>query len=302
VRVAITGGTGMIGTALGVALRERGDEVLVITRRRPASPDQVRWDTSKGIGDLGRLEGVDAVVHLAGQPLAGRPWTKARRRNLLASRVDATRTLHQSLAKLDQPPTVYLGVGHLGRFGDRGEEVVHDDAPVGTGFLAELSTAWEDAHNEAVELGCRVAVLRMSIVLSATGSVFPLMVKPFRIGVGGWLGPGQQFTPWISIRDAVGGFLHLLDHSSCEGSYNGTVPEPVRSKEFFMALGRALQRRVRVQAPRWALRGAFGELADDILLSSIRAVPTRLLDSGYTFVDTDIEATYTWLLQELKAQ
>lgn len=298
-RVAITGGTGMIGTALAQALRERGDDVRILTRRRPRGPDEVRWDPEKGTLDAAKLQGVDAVVHLAGAPIADRPWTRARRRVLWDSRVESGRLLLNTLGKLPDPPRIVLGSGGLGRFGHRGEQVLEDDAEAGTGFLAELSVAWEDALLKGgAAMGARSAVLRMSIVLSPTGGVFPLMVKPFRLGLGGWLGDGLQFTPWITIRDTTAAFLHLLDDANAEGGFNATVPDPTRHYDWSKALGRVLHRPVVTHAPKWALRGALGDLADELLIASVRAVPTKLLASGFTFVDTDAEAAFQWLVAE----
>lgn len=299
-RVAIIGGTGLIGTALGELLRSRGDEVLVLTRRSPRHPDEVQWDPRKGVNHLRRLDGVDAVVNLAGEPLATRPWTRARRRLLVASRVDATHALHASLRRLPTPPPVYVGVGALGRFGDRGDAWIDDDDPPGDGFLAELSVAWEDAHLAATgRLGARVAVLRMAVVLSARGGVFPHLVGPFRHHLGGWLGSGEQFTSWLSRRDAARALVHLVDTADCRGGFNGTIPQPGTNRAWCEALGRVVGTPVKGHAPRWALRGALGELADGLMLASLRARPRRLLDSGFSFVDSEVEPLMRRLVAEV---
>lgn len=300
-RVVITGGTGMIGSLVAARLRARGDDVFVVTRREPKSPHELRWDPASGKIDEKAFDGMDAVVNLAGAPIADRPWTKARRQLLRESRVDVTNLLHEALGKLAKPPRVFVGAGGLGRFGNRGEELLDDDAGPGTGFLAELALAWEDAHLGARKYGARAVALRMPSVLSATGGAFPLMVKPFRLGLGGWLGPGNQYTPWITARDAVSGFVFALDDARVDGCLNLTVPEPPSNYDWCKALGRALHRPVLMQAPRWALRGAFGELADDLLLASVRAVPKRLLSYGFAFQDTDSFAAFTHLLAEYDA-
>ena len=298
-RYAVVGGTGMIGTWVADALLARGDEVLIVTRRAPRSSRELQWDPVRGLSNPRLLEGVDVVFNLAGAPIADRPWTTGRRKLLHESRVRATETLLSAFHALDRPPSVLVGVGGLGLFGDRGEDWLDDDEPPGTGFLAELCVAWEHAQLSAEQHGCRSCVLRMSVVLSPTGGAFPLMVKPFRY-VGGWLGNGRQFTPWISIRDTVGALLHLADQERCRGAFNGTVPEPPHNKEWLKALGRVMHRPVVTHAPKWALRGALGELADGLLIASIRARPRKLLESGYTFVDTDSEPTFQWLLTELE--
>lgn len=290
----------MIGSHLAAALRDRGDEVTVLTHRTPGGPDEVRWDPVRGVQQLARLEGLDAVVNLTGAALAKRPWTRARREELRTSRVEATEGLLRSLSRLDAPPGVFVGVSSLGLFGDRGDDVIDDDDPPGQGWFAEMCAAWEAVHLRAEEeLGARAAVLRMSVVLSHTGGAFPLMVRPFHY-VGGWLGNGKQFTPWISIRDAVRALVHLVDEPGCKGGFNGTVPDPMRNKEWCRALGRAMHRPVVTHAPKWALRGALGDLADSLFLASVRAVPRKLRESGFEFLDTDAEETFVWLIEQLR--
>ncbi len=288
----------MIGTALAETLRGRGDEVLIVTRRSPRSEHEIQWDPTRRVHAIERLEGLDALFNLAGAPIATRPWTKARRKVLWDSRIQATEVLIESLARLDSPPKVYIGVGGLGIFGDRGDEEIGDDDPPGTGFLSELCIAWETAHMSAENLGSRASVLRMALVLSPTGGVFPLMVRPFRY-IGGWMGNGKQFTSWISMRDCVRAFIHLAQSDECTGYFNGTVPDPIRNREWCKALGRVMHRPVVTHAPKWAMRGALGELADDLFLASLRCVPRKLLASGFTFEDVDAEQTFEWLIAEL---
>ena len=297
-RVAITGGTGMIGGWITRALRARGDEVIILTRQSTRAPGHVQWDPRKGVQDSAQLEGLDACVHLTGAPIASRPWTAARRKELWESRVDATAVLLEVLSNLSAPPSVYVGAGGLGFYGDRGDEVLTEQAPAGTGFLAELAQAWEEAHFEATALGCRASVMRKSIVLSPTGGTFPLMINPFRFGIGGWLGNGRQYTPWVSIRDTVSGYLLAIDDARVSGPVNLTVPEPSSNKAWSKALGRALHRPVLGHAPKWALRGALGELADDLFLASVRAVPAKLQGLGFEFEDVDAEATFSWLVSD----
>jgi len=291
----------MIGAWLARELRGRGDEVLILTRRRSRRADHVRWDPMKRVSDPERLEGLDAVVHLSGAPIADRPWTSQRRKVLYDSRVEAANTLLETFQALDTPPKAWLGASVIGYYGDRGEQVLVEDMDPGSGFLAELARDWEGCQVQAAEaLGARVAILRMSSVLSPTGGLFPLMVQPFRVGIGGWLGDGRQYTPWVSVRDVVGAYLHLLDDDEAEGLFNGTIPDPTTNKEWCRALGRVLHRPVLTHAPKWALRGALGELADDLFFASVRAVPRKLLGSGYTFEDTEAEATFRWLIAELR--
>ena len=293
----------MIGSWLAAELRARGDEVIILSRQRPVTPDMARWDAHKGIHDLERMEGLDAIVNLAGEPIAARPWTTVRRRKLWESRVDATGVLLRSLGRLDAPPKAFIGVGSLGLFGDRGDDVLDETAGVGEGFLAELAEAWERAQLASKRvLSARASVLRLAIVLSPTGGAFPLMLKPFRIGVGGWLGHGRQYTPWTTIRDTSAAFRLLIDDPTAHGVFNGTVPEPTRNKEWMKALGRAVDKPVITHAPRWALRGALGELADSLLIASVRVVPDKLLSHGFTFQDAEPEAAFRWLVDEIDAR
>jgi uncharacterized protein len=292
----------MLGAWLGNALRDRGDEVSVLTRQESADANDLTWSMSRGVLDVRRLEGVDAVVNLLGAPIAERPWTKMRRATLRESRVEATGVLLQSLARLERPPAHYVGVGHLGVYGERGEEILDEGSEPGEGFLAELALDWERAHLRAAEvLGARAAVLRLAVSLSPTGGVFPLMVQPFRIGLGGWLGDGRQFLPWVSVRDTTAAFQFLLDRPDLTGLFNGCVPEPTRQKEWARSLGRALNKPVLSNAPKWALRGALGDLADELYLASIRSVPHRLQRAGFRFSDTDAEATFRWLIASVDA-
>ena len=300
-RVILIGGTGMIGTWLCNVLRDRGDEVWVVSRRESDKDHWLSWTMSRGIADVRRLEGADVVVNLVGAPIADRPWTKMRRRVLRESRIDATRVIVGSLARLDAPPKAYIGVGHLGFYGDRGETILDESDERGDGFLASLAEDWEKAHLAAAEtLGARGAVLRMAVSLAPTGGVFPLMLQPFRIGLGGWLGKGKQYLPWIGIRDTIRALLFLMDRDDLHGVFNGCVPEPTRQKDWAKALGRAIDKPVLRNAPKWALQGALGELANVLFLASIRAVPGRLQRAGFKFEDTDAEAFFRWMVHHFE--
>lgn len=292
----------MIGTWLVRALEARGDEALVLTRSKPRLERQIQWDPKRGVQDRERLEGLDALIHLTGAPIAARPWTKARRDELWSSRVEATAVLLDTLGELKTPPKAYVGAGGLGFYGDRGEDRLTESDGPGSGFLSELAQAWEGAHFDATSLGCRTSVMRKSIVLSPSGGAFPLMVRPFSVGFGGWLGNGRQYMPWVSIRDTVKGYLLAVDDERCEGPFNLTVPDPAVNKEWSKALGRALNRPVLTHAPKWALRGALGELADDLFLASVRAEPSKLTALGFEFTDPDADTAFEWLVDAYNRQ
>lgn len=298
-RYAIVGGTGLLGGWLAQTLRARGDEVLIVTRRSPRADHEVQWDPMRGVQQRSRLEGLDGVFNVAGAHIADRPWTAQRRRLLLDSRVRATEVLLESLARLDAPPRAYVGVGHIGIFGDRGDEWIDDDDHPGSGFLAELAIAWEGAHLGAEAIGSRASVLRLCMAIAPHGGAFPLLVKPFRY-VGGWLGNGKQYLSWISVRDATRAMIHLADTDGATGCFNGSVPDPMRNWDWCRALGRVMHVPVVTHAPKWALRGALGELADGIFLASLRVAPRRLLESGFEFQDPEAEPTFRWLLAEME--
>ncbi len=288
-RVLVAGGTGLLGTALARALRDRGDEVVVLTRGPDAPPELISWDLRRGVRQQRRLEGVEAVVNLVGEPLAARPWTPARRRQLVASRVEPTDVLGEALASLDVPPRTYVGVSAIGIHAPRGDAWIDDDDAVDKGFLPDLAVAWEAAHARAAEgIGARLAILRMGVVLAAEGGLFPALLVPFRTGVGGWAGDGRAYAPWISLHDAVRAIVWLLDHPEASGAFHGTVPSPPSNRELCEALGEAVGRPVTGHAPAWVLRGALGELADALFLSSRRARPSKLMALDFVFDDPDI--------------
>lgn len=298
-RYAIVGGRGLIGRHLATALRARGDDVWVLSRRPSRGAWDLQWDPASGDAGLSELSGVHTVFNLAGEGLAERPWTKARRQRLRDSRVQTTQALNEALGALAAPPKAVIGAGGLGFFGDGGDRFLYDEDEPGEGFLAELCVEWEEAQNAAVErFGTRVCTLRMGMVLAPDGGAFPSMLKPFRY-VGGWLGNGRQFTPWIAITDAVGAMVFLSDNDGCMGPFNGCVPDPQRNKAWSKALGRATSRPVVAHAPTWALRGAFGELADVLLLASVRSVPKKLLDAGYAFEEPEPEAAFRSLIAQI---
>lgn len=301
-RVLLVGGTGFLGRLLQRALAARGDEPWVLTRQPVRGPGQLRWDPSRGFADPASVPDFDAVVNLAGAPIADRPWTRARRKVLWESRVDVTASLVAALASRPSPPRVYLGASSLGYFGDRGDDWLDEEAPVGTGFLAELSQAWEEQHAASERaLGCRPVWLRMTVVLSNEGGAFPLLVRPFQLALGGWLGDGRQFTSWIGDADAVAAWLWALDRETARGPLHATVPSPIPNYDWVKALGRALHRPVLTKAPKWALRGALGELADDLYLASIRARPAALERAGFAFQEPEVDDVFRRLVGGVEA-
>ncbi|TWE13052.1 TIGR01777 family oxidoreductase [Rudaeicoccus suwonensis] len=285
-RVAITGASGLIGSALSVALSRRGDEVVKLVRREPSGPGQVRWAPDKGELNSTELQGVSAVVNLAGAGIADKRWTAAYKRTLLDSRVDSTRTVVRAITELDEPVRLVNGSA-MGYYGDRGDEVLDEDAAAGAGFLAEVVTAWEAAAAEAVHQGLPVAYARTGLVLSSAGGAMGRVLPLARLGLAGPLGNGRQWWSWITLRDEVAALIHLIDHPEVTGPVNLGGPEPVRQRDAMKALGVVLHRPALLPAPTPALRLVLGEMSADILASA-RMSPKALQESGFEWTDRTV--------------
>ncbi|MEU8173669.1 TIGR01777 family oxidoreductase [Microbispora hainanensis] len=284
----VTGSSGLLGTALVSALRADGHEVRRLVRRAPAGPDECFWDPEGDVLDPAALEGADAVVHLAGAGIGERRWTEAYKRELVNSRVSGTHVLASAMARAERGPRVLLSSSAIGFYGDTGDRAVDESAPAGTGFLADLARAWEDATAPAEEAGVRVTLLRSGMVLSGRGGALARMLPIFRMGAGAVLGSGRQYTSWISLPDWVDAVRFLLAHETA-GPVNLTAPEPVTNAEYTAALAKALRRpTMPLPAPRLALRLALGEFAEEALLTGPRVLPRRLLDAGHRFAHPTI--------------
>lgn len=287
-RVLVTGASGFVGGALARALARDGAEVLALTRA-PRAPHDVGWDPRAGTIDGARIDGVEAVFHLAGETI-GQRWTAAVRRRIRESRVDGTRLLATTLAACARPPRVLVSVSAVGIYGDRGDAVLGDDAAPGSGFLAELAVDWEAAAGPAARAGIRVVQPRMGLVLDATGPPLARLVPLFRLGLGGPLGPGRQWTSWILLADAIAMLRRAAEEPAWSGPFNACAPAPVRGTEFSSALGRALGRPAFLPAPVFALKLVFGnEMVREALLASQRAQPGHLLAAGFRFAAPTID-------------
>jgi uncharacterized protein (TIGR01777 family) len=286
--VVVTGSTGLIGTALRGALHQAGHRMVPIVRSQGGG-DAIRWDPEAGVIDAGGLEGMNAVVHLAGESIGARRWNETQKGRIKDSRVRGTALLAETLAKLGRPPKVLLSASAVGIYGDRGDEVLTESSRAGGGFLAEVCAAWEAAAAPATEAGIRVSHLRSGIVLSAGGGALGKMLTPFKLGLGGRLGSGSQWMSWISIDDEVGAIVHLLADDAPAGAVNLTAPNPATNADFSKALGRALGRPAVVPVPGPALKLLLGGEMAQVLLGGQRALPTRLLDSGYTFAHPELD-------------
>jgi uncharacterized protein (TIGR01777 family) len=287
-RVAITGSSGLLGSALRGALAGAGHQAVPVVRRT-AGPGEVEWDPAAGRIDAAALEGVDAVVNLAGAGIGDARWTDDRKQLLRSSRIDSTRLLASTLATLDRPPRVLLSASGMDYYGDRGDDVLLEGAPAGNGFLSRLCVDWEGATGPAADAGIRTVLLRTSIVLSRDGGALAKMLLPFRLGVGGRLGSGDQWWSWISIDDHVRAMLHLIG-SDVTGPVNLAAPHPVTNRDFTKALGRELGRPTVVPIPSFGPKLLLGsELAEVLLFESKRLAPAVLEGSGFSFRHPTIE-------------
>jgi uncharacterized protein len=289
-KIVIAGASGAVGRELVPGLRAAGHDVLRLVRRPARAPDERTWDPARGEIDLPGLAGVDAIINLSGENVAGGRWSSARRERILRSRVEATRTLVSALPKLPRLPTVFISASAVGFFGDRGDEELTEKSPIGHGFLPEVCLAWETHAEGAARLGVRTALLRFGVVLTRESGALAKMLPLFRLGLGGRLGSGRQWMSWVGVDDVVEIVAHVLQQPACRGALNTVAPGVVTNREFTATLARVLRRPAILPAPAWALGLVFGQMADEALLASARAVPAALLASGYQFRQPDLES------------
>jgi len=294
--VLVSGGGGFIGSALVPRLRAAGHRVAVLTRRPAAGADTIPWDPAAGRLDAAAVEGFDAVVHLAGESIGAGRLTAARRRAIMDSRAAGTRLLAAALAAARRRPDVLVSASGINYYGSRGDDVLREDAPSGEGFLAGVCRAWEEATRPAAAAGIRVAILRTAMVLAPDGGALARMLPLFRAGVGGPLGPGSQWWSWITRDDQVAVIERALADRGLAGPVNAAAPGAVTNRDFTRILASVLRRPAVLPAPAFALRLALGELADELLLASIRVAPAALAARGFRFADPDLEGALRRML------
>jgi len=302
--VAITGASGLIGSALGAFLTTGGHTVTRLVRRAPTAPDQARWDPEAGTVDLEALRGVDAVVHLAADPITPLPLTQAKRRSLTDSRVDGTRTIASALARMSDGPRVLVSASGVNVYGDHGSEVVTEDTPVGgEGFLTDLALRWEAAAQPARDAGVRVVSVRTGVVVDPQAMILKVLGTLAKGGAAAPLGNGKQWWPWISLDDTVGIYHHALATAEVDGALNATAPMPVTNREFTRTLTRVLHRpMIPFAVPAAIPRAVLGaDLADDLLFRSMRVVPARAETTGYVFRHRDLETGLRHVLGRTEA-
>ena len=288
-KVLVSGSTGLVGSALVGRLLARGDIPHCLVRGKAAGAGvPVPWKPENGVLDAGAIEGVDAVVHLAGESVAGGRWTPARKALIRDSRVRGTELLSRTLASLTTPPRVLVSASAIGYYGNRGDEVLDEGSASASDFLADVCKVWEAATSTAEDVGIRVVRLRIGVVLSANGGALQRMLTPFKWGLGGVVGPGTQYMSWVTLDDLVSAILFCIENTELRGAVNAVAPQPVTNRMFTKTLGRALRRPTLFPMPASAVRVLFGEMGEALLLSSARVRPARLLEAGFVFAHPEL--------------
>jgi uncharacterized protein (TIGR01777 family) len=297
-KVLVTGATGLVGTALIPKLRAAGYHSVRLVRKNPVSDSDIVWNPELGQLDLMSLEGLDAVVHLAGENIAGARWNDKVKKKIRDSRVNGTHLLASTLAQLKTPPKTLLCASAIGFYGDRGNEILTEDSPKGSGFLADVCEEWESASEPAQKKGIRTVLFRIGVILTPDGAALKKMLPPFKLGAGGIIGDGKQYWSWMSLDDVIGAILHALGTPSLKGPVNVVAPNAVTNAEFTKTLGHALKRPTFFPMPAFVARLALGEMADALLLASARVEPKKLTVSGYAFRYPDLAGCLHDLLKK----
>lgn len=294
-RVAITGSSGLIGTELIEALKKRGDDVVRVVRSNPG-PTDCAWDIYAGTIDAAALEGVDAVVHLAGEGIGEKKWSDDQKKKVLESRTLGTALIAETIVGLETKPNVFISGSAMGFYGDRGDTKLSERDERGSGFLSDVTVAWEAAAKAAIDSGIRTALIRTGVVLSTKGGALKEQLPFFKLGIGGKIGNGRQYWSWISITDQIDAILHILDND-ISGPVNLTAPNPSTNAEFTKALGSALGRPTFLPTPKPAVQLRLGkEATEEMLYFSTRVIPEVLLDSGFTFSHPTIDEAFAAVL------
>lgn len=284
-KILITGASGLIGTALQRSFEEKGYEMLLAGRTPSKEPGRITWDADKGFAaeDLTKLEGIDAIIHLAGEPIGDWRWTEDKKRRIKDSRVNGTRTIIEAISKLKNKPKTLISASGVGYYGDRGDDSLNERGGVGDTFLAEVCRDWEAEARKAENYGLRVVLMRNGVVLSKDGGALATMLTPFSLGLGGVVGSGKQWLSWLSFVDMIAIMNFVLENEDIEGAVNAVSPNPVTNEEFTKTLGEVIHRPTFLPLPKFAVDLLMGEMGDALLLDSARAVPEKLEKAGYEF-------------------
>ena len=292
-KIAISGSSGLIGKELESQLKANGHDILRLVRRKSDKPNDIFWDPTGAESSDEQLEGLDAIIHLAGEPIANGRWTKKLKKKILSSRVDGTKSLVEAISRLKSPPAAFLSASAIGFYGAQcGEEIIDETGSKGGGFLADVCEAWEEASRSKKLEHTRLVNLRIGVVLDKDGGALGKMLLPFKMGVGGTLGSGSQWMSWISLKDVTRAIIYALESNDISGPINLVSPNPVKNKKFTKALGKALKRPTILPAPEFAMKMAFGEMGTETILSDQRIVPNQLLQHGFEFEHPKIDDAF----------
>ncbi|MCA1624919.1 MAG: TIGR01777 family oxidoreductase [Acidobacteria bacterium] len=298
-KILISGASGLVGTHLIPTLKAKGHEIYKLVRKTPDSSDEIRWDAEKGFNETeqSKLENFDAVVHLAGDNVASENWSREKKRRIRDSRVLGTRVLVDALKNSQNPTRIFVAASAVGFYGGRKDEVLTEESSEGEGFLTEVCTAWEDEIEKA-ETFARVVILRIGVVLAENGGALEKMLTPFKLGVGGVIGSGNQWMSWISLDDLIKIIHFALRNEYLSGAVNAVAPNPVTNKEFTKTLGKVLHRPTILPIPAFAIKLMFGEMGKTLLLEGTRVLPKKLQDAGFEFQFSNLETAIKHVLKD----
>lgn len=289
-RILITGASGFIGSDLTSVLRERGHEVITLVRSEPKDASERYWKPADLLLEPAALDGIEAVIHLAGASIAGGRWTDERKKQIYESRIESTRLLVDRMAEVDVPPRAFICASAIGYYGDRGDSPLTETDGPGTGFLADVCKDWEAEAMRAESHGIRTVRIRTGVVLGTTGGALGEMLLPFKLGVGGRLGSGKQYMSWVSKEDIINIYVEAVENEALTGAVNATSPHPVTNREFTKTLGSVMKRPTIIPVPTFGIKAVFGEMGEKLLLDSARVLPNALQAIGYEFRHTDLRA------------
>ncbi|MGI8669248.1 MAG: TIGR01777 family oxidoreductase [Aridibacter sp.] len=297
-KILITGASGLVGGELIPTLEAKGHEIFKVSRKVAKNDHEINWDAYEGFAEkeIEKLKGIDAVIHLAGENVGDSNWDEEKKRRIRKSRVEGTRTLVDALKKLENPPKIFISASAVGFYGNRGDEILTEESETGEGFFPEVCRAWEAEGDKAKDFGARVVHPRIGVVLSKDGGALGKMLTPFKFGVGGTIGSGEQWMSWIAIDDLVRIFHFALENENLTGAINATAPNPVNNEEFTDTLGNVLHRPTILPVPAFGIKLLFGEMGEKLLLEGCRVIPQKLLDAGFEFEHPKLEEAIRYVL------